>query len=372
MAATDLLELLRPHVGGPATIDSARAVQLEDQARRHQVLPLVCHRIATPGWQPHYKQNAMRALAAAALLPQVMAVLQRHGINALALKGVALSQQLYGDPSRRQVGDIDVLIAPEHLPAADRALRESGLTRMFPADELSPNQWRLYTGVRHEFVYRSARYAFRVELHWKLNNCSSLTPGTFDELWARRAHVTVGNASVPVLGVDDLMLHLCVHGGTEAWPKLKWLCDIAQLLRSYDSPASERLADYAQSIGLHRLLLLGVALAWELLLLRPTPVLEADLNMEPAIKGLKQYARRNLMELRFKPGGGVGLREALAGLRYRMGLSTRWRYRFECLITDAVVPETVLAPAFARWPLWALYCAAAFKTALYRIRRRAR
>lgn len=371
MAATDLLDLLRPSAGGLITADDARVAQLEEQARRHQVLPLLGQRIATPRWQPHHKQNALRALAAAALLPQIMALLQRHGINALALKGIALSQQLYGDPSRRQVGDLDLLVAPAQLPAADQALRESGLARMFPAGELSASQWRLYTGVRHEFVYWSAQYDFRVELHWQLNNCASLTPGSFDELWARRSEVTVGNAPVPVLGPDDLMLHLCVHGGTEAWPKLKWLCDIAQLLPDYDEAASLRLLAHARRTGLERLLLLAAALASELLAAPLAPALRAAIAQEPAIEGLRQYARRNLLELRFKPGGGVALREALSGLLYRLRLSPRWRYRRECLVADAIVPETVLAPAFARWPSWSLYGAAAIKTLSSRIRRRA-
>ena len=357
------------------------AVTFFEVATRHQVLPLLEQLVADgqlaldaaahADLQQSLKQNAMRALAATALLARLTALLKSKGVDCLALKGIAVAQVLYGDPAARQVGDLDLLIPPEQLETADRALRAAGLERFIPAGTLSSSQQRLYTALRHEFVYRDPAYDFRVEIHWRLNNCASLRAGSFEELWTRRQTVTLGNAQIPMLGRDDLLLHLCIHGGAEAWPKLKWLCDIALLLQQFAPVELETVLARARQAGLDRLLLAGGALAHELLDASWPPALQAAFGQSGHAIRLRDHARRNLLELRFKPGGGAAFGSALGDFAYRLRLSSRWRYRAECLATDLIIPETVLDPGYARWPFWALGPMAAAKTLVARIARRA-
>ena len=47
-------------------------------------------------------------------LLEVLSVLEKSGVGALAFKGPVLAQQLYGDLSLREFLDLDILVAPTH------------------------------------------------------------------------------------------------------------------------------------------------------------------------------------------------------------------------------------------------------------------
>jgi hypothetical protein len=56
-------------------------------------------------------------------------LLERAGIPVRVLKGVPLSQRVYGDPSLRDVGDIDLLIPPGMEETADHILLAATIPR---------------------------------------------------------------------------------------------------------------------------------------------------------------------------------------------------------------------------------------------------
>src|SRR5580698_6945066 len=56
-------------------------------------------------------------------------LLEQGGVPVRVLKGVPLSQRVYGDPSVRDVGDIDLLIPPGMDETADRILLADGFRR---------------------------------------------------------------------------------------------------------------------------------------------------------------------------------------------------------------------------------------------------
>lgn len=54
------------------------------------------------------------------------------GVRALLLKGPVLERSLYGGASVRRYSDVDLLVAPDSLPAAEEVLRELGFERPHP------------------------------------------------------------------------------------------------------------------------------------------------------------------------------------------------------------------------------------------------
>ncbi|MCC5639670.1 nucleotidyltransferase family protein [Nostoc sp. CHAB 5844] len=72
----------------------------------------------------------------------------------------------------------------------------------------------------------------QTHLHWRI------TPRFFPfelpvaDLWQRRQWLSLLNVPVPTLAPEDLLLSLCVHGAKECWGKLKWICDVAELIRT--------------------------------------------------------------------------------------------------------------------------------------------
>jgi len=91
----------------------------------------------------------------------ILGGLERAGIRALSLKGSVLARELYGDVGLRSAGDIDILVAPEQLPAAVEVVRTMGWTHDAPASRPAP------LPVLHETLVHPSLP--RVELHWRVH-----------------------------------------------------------------------------------------------------------------------------------------------------------------------------------------------------------
>jgi putative nucleotidyltransferase-like protein len=350
-------------------IPAQQAAALKDEARRQAILPLLgwlvqSGRIQLPqesaaSLRQAFVQNTGRALAASALSARIAESLSQAGIQAIVLKGVALSQLLYGQPGVRQVGDIDLWIPQEQVLRADQVLRSAGYRRISPMAELSPSQWRLYCTLRHEFAYLEPQYGFRAELQWKLSNCGALSIGTHSEALAHSRTVVLPGATIPFLGDEDLVLHLCIHGGVEAWPKLKWLIDVAALFQRLDFESARSLAEKARQRGLERLLGVAARLSVELLNTPAGEGLPESLGSgSPAVRSPARTAAKTLIEQNFLPGGGGSLKETLDAFTYRLNLSPSLRYKAQVFATDSLVPERVLKPGlkYLPYPVLALLC----------------
>ena len=60
----------------------------------------------------------------------------------------------------------------------------------------------------------------------------TVTPQHFlERLWERVGRVPLGGNSVPSFAPEDMLLILCVYGSKHTWGRLKWVCDIAELIR---------------------------------------------------------------------------------------------------------------------------------------------
>ena len=68
-----------------------------------------------------------------------------------------------------------------------------------------------------------------------------------------------------LLSPDCLLLLLCSHGAQHRWWQLKWVCDIAELLRQHPGLDWERVSLLAARSGNSRVLHLGLLLAHDLL-----------------------------------------------------------------------------------------------------------
>ncbi|MDY7031666.1 MAG: nucleotidyltransferase family protein [Thermodesulfobacteriota bacterium] len=178
-----------------------------------------------------FEKNVNRSIRLAAELVRLVELLERKGFPTLSLKGPALALQIYGDLSMRHGGDLDLLVAPEHLAQAERVLLQEGYRRLTPAFNLSPRQQRYYTWWLHHFGYYHDKLQIRVELHHRLFQEPCFLPLNFHLVAKQQGHVTLAGTLVKTLSVEDTVLYLCAHGAKHAWLRLFWLFDIARLLR---------------------------------------------------------------------------------------------------------------------------------------------
>src|SRR5207244_1068830 len=75
----------------------------------------------------------------------------------------------------------------------------------------------------------------------------------------------LGGTLVRTLSAEHLLLVLCAHGAKHCWERLGWICDVAELLRRTPALDLSGMLAQARSLGVERIMLLGLRLAAELL-----------------------------------------------------------------------------------------------------------
>jgi hypothetical protein len=177
-------------------------------------------------------QGAALNAAHARMAVRVVGWLERAGIAALVLKGAALAGQLYApDPDQRVSSDVDILVAPENLRAADRVLRQAGLARSWPPADPPEAARAMFMQLANVFDYRGPVNGELVELHCRATLNPHALPASFEELRAASVPAETGHGTVRTLGGPLLMLYLCHHALSQLPHRLKWFGDVARVLR---------------------------------------------------------------------------------------------------------------------------------------------
>ncbi|MFC7452118.1 nucleotidyltransferase domain-containing protein [Insolitispirillum peregrinum] len=207
-------------------------------AARHRVEPLVLRGAALVAagsipasavrvLQTRVRQGTLGGLKQLGELLRLLGELTAAGIPALVIKGLPLSQKLYGDPFQRSAGDIDLLVPPDRYAEAHQVLISAGYLRLDSGDTVLPS--RAVQSHSKDFSYRRGELV--LELHVRLGEDPSSPEASFDVLWHRRDEVMLAGSPVACLGQADLLPYLLDHGARHGWDRLCWLADIALLLR---------------------------------------------------------------------------------------------------------------------------------------------
>ncbi|HEY3988109.1 MAG TPA: lasso peptide biosynthesis B2 protein [Acidobacteriaceae bacterium] len=277
-------------------------------------------------------ENALSAFRYLAETRRLCDLLQQAGVPVRVLKGVPLSQRVFSDPSVRDVGDIDLLIAPGMEETADHILLADGFRRNEPAAPLTPRRRRSWRKHGKDYTYRSDRDGFEVDLHWRLFRNPHM-PGNAlaDPGAASSERVHLGETGLAVLPLERSFLYICVHGTLDGWFRFKSLVDIAAAWHSFPAERRSALADQAREYGILPEMAAALRLAQELELLEPDAVpAPLQLQMDSReVRWIVDYARTQHLAQRFQPTpDGAG---SWPIKRYELGLRRGLAYRLEIL-----------------------------------------
>ncbi|NLF32002.1 MAG: nucleotidyltransferase family protein [Planctomycetes bacterium] len=203
---------------------------LLDRADRHSVLPAVLRNLRamglggealTPGRRRLLERTAL-SLRLRGQLAEILPAMASEGVAPIILKGPTFADRLYGEPSLRPFTDLDLLVARDAWPAADRAMASLGYR---PGHEAG----RKHAGAYGEETYRRDASAGAVELHWNLVNSPALRPGlsvTWEDLGG-------GGELSP----EALLTVAAVHGAaSHQFDRLGLLWDVALAVRGAAGP----------------------------------------------------------------------------------------------------------------------------------------
>jgi hypothetical protein len=158
-------------------------------------------------------------------IASVLRSFRRAGIDAMVLKGAALTLLCYRDYGLRPMNDFDVLVHTGDALSAVSLLRELGWTSL----EFDPDEKYISVSYSHGFADKSGR---EFDLHWHLfSQCR--TPGADDDYWKDAALTDFHGVPAYVLSPTDQLLHVCVHGAEwNITPPFRWVADAMMLLRN--------------------------------------------------------------------------------------------------------------------------------------------
>ncbi len=112
-----------------------------------------------------YLGTSRRALWFANELTQVLEHLQSMGVEAIAHKGPALALTLYGDVTRRQFRDLDLLVRSGDVKKTTSALAKLGYE---PGVKLRASEERSYLSSGYEYVFHSPLGRNLLEVQWNI------------------------------------------------------------------------------------------------------------------------------------------------------------------------------------------------------------
>jgi hypothetical protein len=239
-------------------------------AFQHSVIPLLCRNLTNcfPKAIPrdvgnqlrsYFFANARRNLLLTAELLGVLDLFETQGILAIPFKGPILATIVYNDQSLRQYSDLDILIPERCVPTARDLVVSMGY-RPDSAHQLD-----------FEAHFFHPEGICNLDLHWDIsykNNYRKKDASFALDLqgvWERAKPVSFAGRSVLHFSPEDLLIIRCQDAVKEYWkdnwPQLKWICDIAEIVRVYPEMDWAHVMEQGMAFGNQRLLFLCLSLA---------------------------------------------------------------------------------------------------------------
>ncbi len=262
-------------------------------------------------------------------------------VPVIPIKGATLAVSAYGDVALREFTDLDLLVPKASMAAAQAVLLAQGYKRRTALDK--SGETNREQGPYH--VYIKACGLSRVDLQWMMAHPFFTFALDRPEFWRSRIPIGLENKTVPGLAPEPLLIVLCVHGSKHAWELLKWVCDVAELLRSHPHLDWNQIFVYTSNWRCRGMLSLGLSLAHRLLDAPLPETVQARLERDSDIQTLSHRMPASLLT---KSQDGVN--EEQAGALY-FSLKDSWweRWWLALLLCCNHSPLATTPPSWFRW-----------------------
>lgn len=156
--------------------------------------------------QQVYYKTLSRSVVLYEHFREAMKLFNEAGIDVIALKGIYLSEKLYGDIGLRQFSDIDLLVKVVDAEKCISILGQSGYrsSEYKVADFVRKN-----TEILH--YPPMIKNGVSVEIHTKLHKNSEKYKMDVKQVWKNASPVTLNGAKVYVPDIYHQLIHLCLH-----------------------------------------------------------------------------------------------------------------------------------------------------------------
>lgn len=323
-----------------------------DMAEYHGVVPLLHKSLSTvaPDLVPAHALATLRqktqvgSLLNQSLAKELVALCEAfevRGVPVIPIKGATLAVLAYGDLALRDFTDLDLLIPKQSLSEARTIILSQGYERKTTNGE--SRESHSHEGPYHVFIKK--RPISRIDLQWVMAHQQFTFWLDRPEFWRSRMPVILRDKSVPGLSPEMLLIVLCVHGSKHAWELLKWVCDVAELLRSQPNLDWDQIVSCASNWRCRRMLYMGLSLAHRLLDAPLPEMVLTNLKDETDVQALSHRMPASLL-VNYQEG----VSEEQAGTLY-FALKDSWceRWWLGLLLCRAQSQLALTPPVWFRW-----------------------
>lgn len=272
-----------------------------DLARYHGIGPLVSRTIGTvcDDLVPQASLGALRrSTLVGTLLNRVLAqelvrlcrAFNESGVPVVSFKGVTLGIMAYEDRNLRDFDDLDFIVPQSRLSDARDVLLSQGYRPLNPSqDECHVSD---FDQPYHLFLGEKSRIL--VDLQWVMAHQHFSFRLDRADVWDRRIRVPIDGQQVETIAPEELLNILCVHGSKHAWERLKWIVDVAELVRAKRLDWARVFAT-AEKWSCRRMLLLGLSLAHRVMSIPLPPDIVSAVSSEYEIPELAERMPKSLL-----------------------------------------------------------------------------
>lgn len=156
--------------------------------------------------QQSYYKSLSRGMVLINAFQRIVEAFREEGIEVVALKGILLSEWLYGDIGLRQFSDLDLLVLPADGRRCLKILEIMGYSG-------SSNEISDFVKSQTEIVHYTpmVKNEISVEIHIKLHRRHPDYAMKLEDLISDAQPVVLHQKPALMLSLDDLLIHLCVH-----------------------------------------------------------------------------------------------------------------------------------------------------------------
>lgn len=326
-------------------------------AGSHGVRPLVYKSLRETCWDrvPGEVQSELesmrqmltgRSLFLTGELLRVTGELDKTGLQVAAMKGAVVAEMVYGDFLLREFSDIDLLVRPADVVGTIERIVQLGYERSWKQEDEKMLRFLRPVG---EYKLCSGFTDADIDLHWRVATKATALAPALSDFPSGFQPIAIAGATVLTFAPQDLPLYLAAQGGWDQWGDLRRICDVAEFLRRFPEVEWERHFEAARRLGGLRSMLIGLALAHQLL---GAPLPESAtrlLREDRAIPAMAAEVVRNLRQAR---DSGEATSRYRFQMRAKQGLMGKAALAWS-ILTDRTAEDGLwlMLPR----PLWWLY-----------------
>ena len=241
--------------------------------------------------------NAERNLRNTTELLRVLHIMESAGISAVPYKGPALAAVAHGDIALRKFWDLDILVQTRDIIPAKSLLISNGYEWHPTKGQVTGHNEARNFDFWNEYNFVHTDNNAMIDLHWRITSQRFPFEVDLENMWERLVPVHLLEEEIQTFPAEDLLLFLCVHGGKDMWWKrIGWICDIAELLTSHPDLDWSYCLELATHTGARRMLLLGLALAHDLLQAPLPEQILTRIRSDNAVQSLVEHVHSRLFD----------------------------------------------------------------------------